>query len=112
VLGDPVAIREFLDAEGGSPFARWFDSLNETAAAKVAAAVYRLGQGNFSNVVGVGAGVYELKIDFGPGYRVHFGKEGKGIVVLLGGSGKKRQAAAIALARSSWAEYKRRRARP
>jgi putative component of toxin-antitoxin plasmid stabilization module len=51
VLGDPVAIREFLDAEGGSPFARWFDSLNETAAAKVAAAVYRLGQGNFSNVV-------------------------------------------------------------
>ncbi len=72
-------------------------------------AVARLGQANFSNVEGVGAGVYEVRIDFGPGYRVYFGKDGQRIVILLGGSSKKRQNAAIAAAQGFWAEYKHRR---
>jgi DNA-binding phage protein len=46
----------------------------------------------------VGAGVHELKIDFGPGYRVYFGKDGERTVILLGGSAKKRQSEAIAAA--------------
>ena len=91
-----IEIQEFLEASGRSPFARWFDSLNAVAAARVTIALARLGQGNFSNVKGVGAGVYELKIDFGPGYRVYFGKDGERIVVLLAGSAKKRQSTAIA----------------
>ena len=72
-------------------------------------ALTRLSQGNFSNVKGVGAGVYELKIDFRPGYRVYFGKDGERIVILLGGSAKKRQSAAIAAAQTAWAEYRRRK---
>ncbi len=64
-------------------------------------------QGNFSNVKGVGSGVLEYKIDFGPGYRVYFGKDGETLVILLGGSAKKRQSAAIAKAIETWAEYKR-----
>lgn len=71
------------------------------------AALTRLGQGNFSNVEGVGAGVYEIKIDFGPGYRVYFGKDGATLVILLGGSAKKRQDAAIAGAKAAWLEYRR-----
>lgn len=71
--------------------------------------MYRIGQGNFSNVEGVGAGVFEYRIDFGPGYRVYFGKDGEGLVVLLGGSSKKRQQRAIEAAHLSWQDYKRRK---
>ena len=104
-----IEIREFLDAFGRNPFARWFDSLDAVAAARVTIALTRLSQGNFSNVQGVGAGVYEMKMDFGPGYRVYFGKDGEQLVILLGGSAKKRQEAAIAAAKEAWTGYKRRR---
>jgi putative addiction module killer protein len=104
-----IDIREFLDISGTSPFGRWFDRLNAVAAARVTVALTRLSLGNFSNVEGVGGGVYELKIDFGPGYRVYFGKDGERLVILVGGSAKKRQDAAIAAAKATWAEYKRSR---
>ena len=67
-------VREYLDHEGNSPFAVWFDGLNAPAAAKVTMAVTRLEQGNFSNVKGVGSGVFEYRIDFGPGYRIYLGR--------------------------------------
>ena len=102
-----VTVREYLDPAERSPYARWFHSLNAPAAAKVATALYRLELGNFSNVKGVGAGVYECKIDFGPGYRVYFGKERERLVILLGGSSKKGQQAAIDAAQRAWAVYKR-----
>lgn len=104
-----IDIREFLDALGWSPFARWFEGLNAAAAARVTVALTRLGHGNFSNVEGVGGGVYELKIDFGPGYRIYFGKDGERVVILLGGSSKKRQRAANAAAQEAWTEYRRRK---
>lgn len=102
-----VTIREYLDAAGRSPYARWFQGLNAPAAAKIATALYRLELGNFSNVKSVGAGVYECKIDFGPGYRVYFGKEGEHQIILLGGSSKKGQQAAIDASQKAWAAYKR-----
>lgn len=102
-----VTVKEYLDPFGRSPYARWFNGLHAPAAAKVATALYRLDLGNFSNVKSVGAGVYECKIDFGPGYRVYFGKEGEHLIILLGGSGKKGQQAAIATANKAWAAYKR-----
>jgi len=104
-----VEVHEFLDGSGRSPFARWFDGLDAPAAARVTVALTRLSRGNFSNVEGVGAGVFELKVDFGPGYRIYFGKDGQRLVILLGGSSKKRQTAAITVAHDSWTEYKRRR---
>jgi len=54
-----IRVLEYLDPQGRSPYAKWFDGLNGEAAAKVASAVYRLAGGNFSNVKGVGAGVFE-----------------------------------------------------
>lgn len=104
-----IRVAEYLEPSGRSPFRRWFDELDATAAAKVATALYRLGQGNFSNVKGAGAGVFEYRIDFGPGYRIYFGKDSATCVILLGGSTKKRQSAAIRAAADAWTDYKRRK---
>jgi putative addiction module killer protein len=97
--------------EGSSPFARWFSALDAQAAAKVATALYRLEQGNFSNVKSVGKGVSEYKIDFGPGYRIYFGQEGDELVILLGGGAKKTQDKDIRIAQMLWTEYKQTKAR-
>lgn len=104
-----IRVLEYLDASGRSPFRRWFDGLDATAAARVGAYLYRLEQGNFSRVEGVGGGVFEVKMDFGPGYRVYFGKDGDTVVILLGGSAKKGQDAAIKAALKAWPDYKRRK---
>lgn len=102
-----IEIREFLDAKGDSPYRRWFDRLNAKAAAKVATALTRLAHGNFSNVKGVGSAVSELKIHFGPGYRVYFGRDGERLVILLGGGSKQRQQHDINDAIGNWQDYKR-----
>ena len=106
-----IEIREYLDTEGRSPYGSWFNRLNPRAAAKVATALVRMEHGNFSNVKGVGAGVIECRIDFGPGYRVYFGKDGDVLIILLGGGTKKRQQREIAAARRLWQEYRRRKRR-
>ena len=104
-----LTILEYLDRSGSSPFADWFAALEATAAARVTTATRRLELGNFSNVKGVGGGVFEYRVDFGPGYRVYFGKDGESIVILLGGGTKKRQDRDIASAHERWADYKKRK---
>lgn len=102
-------LEEYLDDSGRSPFGRWHRALGAQAAAKVATALYRLEQGNTSNVKPVGGGVSELRIDFGPGYRVYLGQDGSVLVILLAGGTKKRQQHDIEQARERWADYKRRK---
>jgi putative addiction module killer protein len=104
-----IDVREYNDRDGRSPYAARFDELNAQAAAKVATALTRLAGGNFSNVKGVGSGIFELRIDFGPGYRVYFGKDGDRLVILLGGGTKKRQQRDIEEALANWQDYKRRK---
>ena len=99
-------VREDLDRNGRGPYPEWFDGLNPQAAAKVAIAVTRIGQGKFSNVRSVGSGVHECKIKFGPGYRVFFGQNGGSLVILLGGGTKKRQQREINDAIATWQDYK------
>lgn len=82
-----IRVLEYLAVSGRSPFRRWFDGLDATAAARVGAYLYRLEQGNFSRVEGVGDTV----------------------VILLGGSAKKGQSAAIDRAHEAWQDYKRRK---
>lgn len=106
---DNIEVREYLDAKGNSPYAKWFNRLNVPAVVKVATAIHRMEQGNFSNVKGVGAGVYECRVDFGPGYRIYFGKDGDRLVILLAGGTKKRQDTGITTAKSHWRDYKRRK---
>ena len=104
-----IRVLEYLESSGRSPWRRWFKDLDAIAAAKVGTALYRLGQSNFSTVEGVGSGVFEVRINFGPGYRIYFGKDGETVVILLGGSTKKRQSAAICAAHKAWEDYKQRR---
>jgi putative addiction module killer protein len=102
-------IRELIDAQGACPYKTWFDRLNPQPAAKVVTALTRLALGNFSNVKGVGTGVFELRISFGPGYRVYFGKDGDQLLILLSGGTKQRQQRDINAAIANWQDYKRRK---
>jgi putative addiction module killer protein len=104
-----VDVREYLDRGGRSPYAVWFDRLSREAAVKIAAALARIQQGNFSNAKGVGAGVFEYRIAFGPGYRIYFGKDGDRLVILVGGGTKKRQQEDINTALARWEDYKQRK---
>src|SRR6266496_3860008 len=98
----PMRVVEYLDASGASPFGRWFDNLDPHAAAKVAMALSRLENGNLSNAKGVGGGLLEYRIDFGPGYRVYFGRDGEQLIVVVGGGTKKRQQRDIETALTRW----------
>ena len=104
-----VEIREYLDAQGNSAFAMWLDGLNAVAAAKVATALVRMEQGNLANAKSVGAGVSECRIDFGPGYRVYYGRDGDTLIILLAGGSKKRQQRDIEAAKERWRDYKARK---
>jgi len=100
-----IKVVEYLQ-NGVSVFENWFSSLDPQAAAKVTTALYRLEQGNFSNVKSAGQGVSEFRIDFGPGYRIYFGREGNTLIILLGGGSKKNQSRDIKNSQSLWAQYK------
>lgn len=103
-----LRLLEYLAPTGHSPFTDWFMALDHTAAGKVKTALDRLRAGNDSNVKGLGGGIAELKIHFGPGYRVYIGRDGKTIIILLGGGTKHKQAQDIARARERWADYQAR----
>ena len=106
-----VRVSEYIDELGKSPYAEWHDHLDARAAAKVSTALYRLEQGNFSNTKGVGGGIFEYKLDFGPGYRIYFGKDGECVVIILGGGIKKRQQRDINAAKACWQDYKSRKSK-
>jgi putative addiction module killer protein len=100
-----LEIRYYLSG-GKSPFADWFAKVDPVARAKVTVALVRIEQGNLSNVKPVGEGVLEYRIDFGPGYRVYFGRDGDALVILLCGGSKKRQQRDIENAIGYWRDYK------
>ncbi|MES2605910.1 MAG: type II toxin-antitoxin system RelE/ParE family toxin [Pseudomonadota bacterium] len=102
-------LSEYLTADGKSPFGEWFLRQEATAAAKVTVQLYRMEQGNLSNVAPVGAGVSEKKMDWGPGYRIYFALPERPCLLLLGGSVKADQHAAIKTVKLHWQDYKRRR---
>uniref|UniRef100_Q3AR08 Addiction module killer protein n=1 Tax=Chlorobium chlorochromatii (strain CaD3) TaxID=340177 RepID=Q3AR08_CHLCH len=102
----PIQILEYVDQHGNCAFRDWFNYLDSVSAARVAMYLERVAQGNFSNVAPIGAGLSEIKINVGPGYRVYFAKKGSTILILLGGSNKKDQSQAIEKAKQLWEEYK------
>ena len=103
-----IEVVEYLDASGTSPFASWFDDLDRRAATKVTIALSRMGQGNLSNAKTLGSGLLEYRIDFGPGYRIYFGRKGDRLVILLAGGTKQRQNSDVERARARWDDYQKR----
>ena len=88
-------------------FARWIDNLRDRAgAAQVLRRLARLERGNPGSVASVGEGVSELKIDFGPGYRVYFGRRGEDLAIILGAGDKSSHDRDIAAAKTLWREWK------
>jgi putative addiction module killer protein len=106
-----IEVVEYLEENGTSPYEKWFNGLDARAAAKITTAQNRMEAGNTSKLKPVGGGVSEYVLDFGPGYRVYVGQEGNTLIILLGGSSKKRQQKAIDLAKKRWKEYKIRKAK-
>jgi putative addiction module killer protein len=111
MLPSDLAIEAYADAAGRVPFRDWFEGLDAVAVARVTVALARIARGAVSNVKGVGQGVLEFRIDFGPGYRVYFGRDGDRLVILLAGGTKRRQDQDIAAAKVRWADYKARKVR-
>jgi len=80
-------------------FARWLDDLRDLRArARIQVRIERLAAGNPGDVKAVGNGVSELRIDYGPGYRVYFTRRGRAVIVLLAGGVKSSQAEDIGIA--------------
>ena len=104
-----VVVVEYEDGGGTRPFGTWFATLNTPAALKIRTAIARLEMGNFGNVKSVGQGVNECRVNFGPGYRIYFGRDGDKLVILLGGGTKRRQSQDIGAAKVHWSAYKRRK---
>jgi putative addiction module killer protein len=92
---------------GWSPFSEWLLGLNDARArAKVRARVARLRLGNFGDCKSVGEGVLELRVPYGPGYRLYFAREGETVVILLCGGDKATHRADIARAKRYWREHR------
>jgi putative addiction module killer protein len=103
-------VRHYVSPEGVDVFARWFDGLRDRRAQSVIAVrVDRLQRGLLGDTRSVGEGVQELKIDFGPGYRVYCACAGGAVILLLGGGDKATQRADIADAKRRWLHFRSRR---
>jgi putative addiction module killer protein len=105
----PKELQIYVTEDGRAPFSEWLTSLRDIKArAKIRTRLDRVSLGNLGDCHGVGDGVQELRIDFGPGYRVYFGQIGLTIVLLLCGGDKSTQAKDIEQATRYWNEYRRR----
>lgn len=102
-----IELLEYLDERQRSPFAIWRSKLDASVRARIEISLVRLRQGNVSAIKGVGEGVLELRLDFGPGYRIYLARDGDHYMILLGGGSKSRQANDISLAKARWKDYKR-----
>jgi len=108
-MAAPTVVLHYLTPEGRCPFREWIDSLGDAAAKHaVLARINRIRAGTFGDWKSVGGGVYELRVDLGPGYRVYFGRGGKTVVVLLTAGDKRSQDADITRARRYWRDYEAR----
>ncbi len=102
-------IRHYLTAAGQDVFKDWFLSLRDAKVrARIAARISRVVAGNFGDCKPVGNGVWELRINLGPGYRVYYGVTGKTCLMLLCGGDKRRQSDDINRAVEYWLDYRRR----
>ncbi len=103
----PREIEVYETPNGQTPFIEWFASIQDTRTqTRIRGRLDRLENGNYGDCQSVGSGVFELRLHFGPGYRIYFGEMDKTIVLLLYGGDKSTQTADIQLARTYWLEYK------
>ena len=104
----PRQIQNYQTADGKSPFEEWLDALRDRRAIdKIEKRLRRIESGNLGDYRSVEEGVWELRINYGPGYRVYFGQIGSTIVLLLCGGDKSTQEQDIEKAKKYWSDYGR-----
>ena len=104
-----TTVLHYVRAEGRCPFQEWSNSVKDKGVrATVAARINRIRAGTLGDWKQVGGGVFELRIDLGPGYRIYFGRDGKTVVILLTAGEKKSQDADIKKAKEYWQDYETR----
>ncbi len=102
-------VRHYLTAAGADPFAQWFRAIRDRQAqARIQARVDRLERGLFGDAKPCDEGVWELRIDWGPGYRVYYARAGSAVVLLLLGGDKRKQQADVRKAKEYWSDYQER----
>lgn len=101
-----MEIRYYITSGGKAPFIDWLEGLKDrTARAKIKVRIDRLMLGLFGDAKKLGNGIEELRISYGPGYRIYYGRIGRTIVLLLRGGTKKHQSEDIAKAKGYWANF-------
>jgi len=99
-------ILEYVTEDGKNVFRSWLRRLKDrTARARIRVRLNRVRLGNFGDCKSLGEGISELRIDYGPGYRVYFGQSGMTVVILLCGGTKQNQSKDIETARKHWADF-------
>ena len=102
------SLRIYHAPDGRAPFQEWFESLrDEKGKGIINARLGRVRTGNLGDCKSVGQGVLELRVNFGPGYRIYLGQDGQTVVILLCGGNKKSQRKDIQNACAYWADYRR-----
>jgi putative addiction module killer protein len=105
----PVEIRRYVTAAGGDIVGEWLAGLKDARTrAKIAARIGRLAAGNFGDCKSLRGGLYELRIDWGPGYRVYYAHVATACVLLLCGGDKRKQSSDIKRASEYLNDYKER----
>jgi putative addiction module killer protein len=105
-----VEIRHYVTATGKDPYQQWLDGLKDLKGRVIIQRrIDRVANGNFGDHRFCRDGVWELRIDYGPGYRVYYAPAGETVVLLLCGGSKRSQSADIEEAARYWADYHRRR---
>lgn len=103
----PRELRFYETPAGTAPFEEWLDALRDAKGrAKIRVRLDRVESGNLGDCKPVGEGVYELRVDFGPGYRIYFAEDGPTIVLLLIGGDKSTQTKDIKTAQEYWQNHK------
>lgn len=103
-----IELRRYRTFDGRIPFSEWLEKLDGGTAARVSAYKDRIRLGHFGNSRSVGEGVWELKIDYGPGYRIYYIRDGGTVVILLCGGDKGSQQEDIRQAHRFAVDYWRR----
>lgn len=102
----PKTLTLYTEASGKQPFATWLEKIRDPKAySRISIRLRLLEQGHYGDVKSIGGGVYELRLFFGPGYRIYFGENHGHIVILLCGGDKSTQTRDIETAQNYWKSY-------
>src|SRR4051812_26152449 len=105
----PLELRRYVTVVGKIPFGEWLGSLRDRKTQHlIEARLARVAIGLLGDNKWVAPGIFELRIDYGPGYRIYFGRDGRTVILLLCAGNKRNQSKDISLALNYWLDYLKR----